>query len=165
MKSGKFISPAMSFPSTQPRVRWGPARARDPRPACPRTAPVSAPGSSPGGGWCDTTITWSYLAILFRSSLPVPGMASINQQPQLATNGRAKMSRRSVVGWLRQESVQVQAQHCGQGPGVPVRDLLLGAKHGHGGPSRRGAVVDETDTETAGQTLVKKQRSAATPKL
>ena len=73
-------------------------------------------------------------------------MASINQQPQLATNGRAKMSRRSVAGWLRQESV-------------------LGAKQEHGGPPRRGAVADETDTETAGQTLVKKQRSAATPKL
>ena len=97
MKSGKFSSEAKSFPSTQPRVRWGPSRARDPRPACPRTASVSAPESSPGGGWCDTTITWSYLAILFRSSLPVPGMASINQQPQLATNGRAKMSRRSVA--------------------------------------------------------------------
>ena len=119
----------------------------------------------PGGGWCDTTITWSYITILFRSSLPVPGMASINQQPQLATNGRAKMSRRSVAGWLRQESVQIWAQHCGQVPGVPVRDLLLGAKQEHGGPPRRGAVVDETDTETAGQTLVKKQRSAATPKL
>ena len=48
---------ATSFPSTQPRVRLGPARARDPRAACPRTAPVSAPESSPGGGWCDTTIT------------------------------------------------------------------------------------------------------------
>ena len=162
MKSGKFISPATSFPSTQPRVRWRPAK--DPRPACPRTAP--GPGSSRGGGWCDTTnITWSYLAILFRSSLAVPGMASTIQQPQLATNGRAKMSRRSVAGWLRQESVQVRAQHWGQGPGVPVRDLLLGAKQEHGGPPRRGAVADETDTETAGQTLVKKQRSAATPKL
>jgi len=143
MKSGKFISPATSFPSTQPRVRWRPAK--DPRPACPRTAP--GPGSSRGGGWCDTTITWSYITILFRSSLPV------------------KMSRRSVAGWLRQESVQVRAQHWGQGPGIPVRDLLLGAKQEHGGPPRRGAVADETDTETAGQTLVKKQRSAATPKL
>ena len=91
MKSGKFISPATSFPSTQPRVWWRPAR--DPRPACPRPAP----GSSPGGGWCDTTITWSYLAILFRLSLAVPGMASINQQPLLATKGRAKMPRRSVA--------------------------------------------------------------------
>ena len=50
-------------------------------------------------------------------------------------------------------------------PGVPVHDLLLGAKQGHGGLPRRGAVADETYTETAGQTLVKKQRSAATPKL
>ena len=33
------------------------------------------------------------------------------------------------------------------------------------GLPRRGAVADETDTETAGQTLVKKQRSAAMPKL
>ena len=54
----------------------------------------------------------------------------------------------------RQESTQIGAQHCGQVPGVPVRDLLLGA-----------ADADETDSETAGQTLVKKQRSAATPKL
>jgi len=30
---------------------------------------------------------------------------------------------------------------------------------------RLAADVDETDSETAGQTLVKKQRSAATPKL
>ena len=65
----------------------------------------------------------------------------------------------------RQESVLVRVQHCGRVPGVPVCDLLLGAKQGHGGPPRRGAEADETDTETAGQTLVKKQRSAATPKL
>ena len=61
----------------------------------------------------------------------------------------------------RQESVLVRVQHCGRVPGVPVRDLLLGAKQGHGGPPRRGAEADETDMETAGQ----KQRSAATPKL
>ena len=65
----------------------------------------------------------------------------------------------------RQESVLVRVQHCGRVPGVPVRDLLLGAKQGHGGPPRRGAEADETDMETAGQILVKKQRSAATPKL
>ena len=29
----------------------------------------------------------------------------------------------------------------------------------------RGAVADETDSETAGKTLVKKQKSAATPKV
>ena len=63
----------------------------------------------------------------------------------------------------RQESVLVRVQHCGRVPGVPVRDLLLGAKHG--GPPRLAADADETDSETAGQTLVKKQRSAATPKL
>ena len=65
----------------------------------------------------------------------------------------------------RQESVLVRVQHCGRVPGVPVRDLLLGAKQGHGGLPRRGAEADETDMETAGQILVKKQRSAATPKL
>ena len=37
------------------------------------------------------------MILLFRSSLLVPGMASINQQPQLATNGRAKMSWSSVA--------------------------------------------------------------------
>ena len=65
----------------------------------------------------------------------------------------------------RQESVLVRVQHCGRVPGVPVRDLLLGAKQGHGGPPCRGAEADETDMETAGQILVKKQRSAARPKL
>ena len=84
-------------------------------------------------------------------------MASINQQPQLATNGRAKMSRRSVAAL---PSLFRPA------PGAKSpRKSELGAKQGHGRLPRRGAVADETDTETAGQTLVKKQRSAATPKL
>ena len=110
------------------------------------------------------------LAILFRSSLSVPGLASTNQAPLLAINNSSttkKLSRRSVAALPSMFSPTPGTAR----PRKSKLNTAAGSQVLVTGDQDRAedATGEEADTAAGGQTLAnptpeKKQRSVATPK-
>ena len=107
------------------------------------------------------------LAILFRSSLSVPGSASTNQAPLSAVNNSKKLSRRSVAALppvFRPAPSTATPRKSKLNTAAGSQVLVTGEKD-----RAEDATGEEADTAAGGQTLAnptpeKKQRSVATPK-